>query len=164
MNKWVLSVIISVFIVSILSIVLPDGKMRNHIKRTFSLLLMIIIIEPIFELKNLKIDFDNFTFDKEVEIQTNYIDFIRDSEVNSIKNNCIKILESISITNPNIELITDESLDNMVEVEKIIVNLKGAVINSEKEHIFIIENIKKVLSEYLKIDSQMVIVNGYDFK
>ena len=158
MYQWLFSILISVFVITILGVILPEGKMRNHIKRTFSLLLMVVIIEPIFSFNFRDFNINDIFSGETIEIQSNYIDFVNKSELESIENNCNILLESVGVKNANIRLITNTNYEK-IEIIKVYINLENSVINSEKEHIFIIEEIKLILSNYLKISKEMVVVN-----
>ena len=152
------SIVISVLIVTILGLILPEGKMKPHIKKTFTLLLIVVIIEPIFNIKDIDINFEDALNLDSVEIQSNYLDFMNKLELVNIENNCKDLLENINISNAEIKL-NYELNSNKILINKVNVNLINSVIKSDKEHIFIIEDIKNVLSEYLKIDKKLVLID-----
>jgi hypothetical protein len=52
-------------------------------------------------------------------------------------------------------------LDNrQIKREKVSVNLENAVIISEKEHIDIIDEIRNIVSEYLTVNKENVVIYG----
>ena len=57
MNSYLLSISVIVFLTSIISLILPDGKMGKYVKSFFSILILLVIISPIFK-------FDEFDFDE----------------------------------------------------------------------------------------------------
>lgn len=160
MKEWIISVISVVFIVTISSFIVPEGKIGNHIKGVFSFLLVFVIIKPIISIKNNDLTFQNTPSENVINIQvdTNYLEYIYHKKSENLQDDCNKILESLGIKNAIVNLEYDVDENNFFTVEKIIVKLNNAVINCDKEHINIIEEIKDEFSNKFGVSKDRVIV------
>ena len=129
---------------------IPNGKTKKFITWITSLLITIMIISPIFSYLGSGFkDFNN-----KLELQQNYLDFTFNEKINadlerfsSLISNDVK---NYSIT-PDYEII-----DYSINYKKIQIDLKNAVITSDKSHIDIINKIKTSVNEVFGKD---VIIN-----
>lgn len=139
-------IIVSIF----LKFFIPNGKTKKFITWITSLLITIMIISPIFSYLGSGFkDFNN-----KLELQQNYLDFTFNEKINadlerfsSLISNDVK---NYSIT-PDYEII-----DYSINYKKIQIDLKNAVITSDKSHIDIINKIKTSVNEVFGKD---VIIN-----
>lgn len=158
MKNWVLSVITTVFIISLIALILPSGKLSKHVKNTLSFIVVLVIVSPIINLKNIEVDFEKlFEYDN-VVIQQEYIEYVNQEKIKILTDDCQKLIQKDGVDGARIVLNHILNENNVVIIQNITIYLENAVINSEKEHIVIIEKLKKTLSEYLKINEDMVIV------
>lgn len=158
MKNWVLSVITTVFIISLIALILPSGKLSKHVKNTLSFIVVLVIVSPIINLKNIEVDFEKlFEYDN-VVIQQEYIEYVNQEKIKILTDDCQKLIQNDGVEGARIVLNHILNENNVVIIQNITIYLENAVINSEKEHIVIIEKLKKTLSEYLKINEDMVIV------
>ena len=151
MAKWLLSVFSAVLIVSVSSLLLPDGKIAKFIKPFISIAVIIVIISPIADIKGF---FDGTIFENNRVIETDK-DLLRKialSKIDLYSENCVKIAEKNGINGSSaiIEYSVDEN--GQPKIYGVIINLKNAVITTDSEHIVILQRLKKELSEYLRID------------
>jgi stage III sporulation protein AF len=157
MKSVILSVGCLVLLLSIISMILPNGKASIYVKSIFSVFILLAILKPIIETKEAGLNFDYSTEKNEVFLQEDYLSYVFEKRKDNIQENCSKILKNNGITGANITIIYE--IKNMTfNVTKIEINLENAVINSDKEHIFVIEESKKNIAEYLYIrDAQIYI-------
>ena len=147
MKEWVISVTVTVFSTSVISLILPSGKLSKYIKSVFSLIMVFVILQPVFKLKDVKFDFQAVFNESEFVYQSDYF-----------KENCVILLKDIGVENFETGIIFSVNEISEIIVEKVVINLQNSVINSDKDHIDIIVGIKSVISEYLKIDDDAVVI------
>ncbi|MBR2498280.1 MAG: stage III sporulation protein AF [Clostridia bacterium] len=158
MKSYVSNLIISSFVFTIFILIIPSGKMTKSVKTTIGLILIILVFSPLVKLKNIDINMNDFIFKDDIEIQTNFIEYVYQEKAKSLENNCENISKELGVSNAEFSVVYAINVENQFEVEYIEINLKNAVINSEIEHINIIEKVKKNISEYLDIDYKNVVV------
>ena len=158
MNGWILSIGAIIVITTIITIILPEGKMGKFIRGYFALIIMVVILNPLLNLDgSCLVDFDN----NEVEgvfIQNDFIDYVTRQKITKLQKNCEKICENKGISNAvvTIEYSVTENAD--YEILLVVVNLKKSVIISNGEHIDNIEVIRQTIADYLSIDLKLISV------
>ena len=80
MKNWIVSIVVNLFFISVMSMIMPKGKMATAFKSVTSLLVIIIIIQPIFELKKIDFNFGNI-FNYEMDLQTNYLSYVQKTTI-----------------------------------------------------------------------------------
>ena len=155
MKEWVLGVGGTVVIITIIGFILPNGKIGKYIKGIMNLLLLLVIFRPIFF-----IDFENivdFDFDlNNVFIQEDYIDYSFSKRNEFLEKECVQIIKKLNVDNPIVEIIYRKTETDIFMIEKVNIDLSKTVINSDKAHIDIIEQIRKNISRYLSIDIMLI--------
>ena len=156
MMKYVSGIIFSVILISLISLIFPSGKIGKYLKSIFSFILIFSVINPLLNLDEINVDFNNAFLENEVIYQEQYLDYVNQKKIDNYNDNCTKIIEKLGVKNAQIDFIyyTDEKY-NLI-VEKVNVNLKNSVISPENEHINIIKDIKKMLSEYLSVNQENI--------
>lgn len=158
MKSWVLSIISTVFVVSLIILILPNGKLSKYIKSTLSLVVVLVIVSPLFKLNNIEINFENIFANSNVIIQQEYIDYVNQEKIKTLIDKCQILISEIGVegAKTSMDYYVDEQ--NTIIILDFTVYLKNAVINSENEHIVIIDKLKNTLSEFLKINKEQVVV------
>ncbi len=154
MKEWVLSVIATVLNVALLSLILPSGRTSKVIKSVLNIIVILVIIQPL-----LVLDVNNFTvnnlFDSEdFSYQYDYLEYVENVKIDSYGEEIVNILSDLGIKIEKSELyiITDGEADGFPTVKKIVINLENAVINTDTEHIDIIEAITDKLTKHFGLD------------
>ena len=158
MKTWIVSIIVVVLSISIIALIFPSGKLGSYVKSIFVFVLTFVLLKPITEIKNqdVNISFDNF----EVAYQVEYLDYIGKYKINKMVENCELIANNLGVNGITVKL-EYELLDYAeIQVNKVELNLENTVINSDKEHIVIIEKVKKTIADYLGIDNSKVVTYG----
>ena len=159
MKEWIISVVSVVFIVSISSYIVPEGKIGDYIKGIFSFLLIFVIVKPLFSVNDNDFTLKSLTVNSaNIEVQTNYLDYVYDKKYQNLLTDCINSLEQLGIKNTSIDIKYTINENGIFNLEKIIVNLQNAVMNTNKEHIDIIEEIKNNFVNKFEISKDKVIV------
>ena len=159
MKQWIFSVISTVILTIVIILISPEGKLGKIIKSVFSIIILIVIIKPIVSLNVNDLNF-NFlpSFDVEYEIDNDFLDYFTNKKIEKLKNETLIILKDFGITNAQIEieLLDINSYDYSINLIKIY--LENAVINSNLEHIVIIEQIRNKVSENFNLNAQKVVI------
>ncbi len=157
MKQWILSVGIIVLLTSIMSLILPEGKIGKFIKAMFSLITMTVIISPVIKLKNNDITIEDIYSEENFDFNNDILNYFHSKKIEECSYICNQILEKHGVKNAQITIKTINSIESFA-VEKIFINLKNSVINSEKEHIDIIEQARIEISSRILIDKNNVII------
>ncbi len=158
MKTWATNLIISSFIFTILVLILPNGKISKTVKTTFGMIMILLVFNPIISLKNINININDFLVFSNFQVQTNYLEYLYQEKAKSLEINCECIAEQLGIKMAEFNIVYTMGDKNQFNVEYAQMNLENAVINSENEHIIIIDKVKKNVSEYLNIDYKCVVV------
>ena len=159
MNKWILSIAVMIVILSISSLLLPDGKTGKYIKSFFSLILILVILQPVAEFKKIDIGNINLSGQNDIVIQNDYIEYINNEKNNSQKKQIKNILSQKGINSSEVNIKCKTDQNHQITYEKVIINIDNKVIKDENQHIDINVDIVKATADYLKISENRVIVN-----
>lgn len=156
MKEWVLSVFVTVLLSSIVGMIAPEGKIGKLIKCIFSIIILLTVISPFTNLNyanfsNL-IDFDNL----ESNVQINFIYYANSKNAKKIEEKVNSYLEKNGINNAEIKVDFSVSSDYEFKIDNININLKNSVINSDKEHIVVLDNIVSEISSLLNISKECI--------
>ena len=159
MKTWIISISAITILTTILGLIIPEGKSGKLIKSIFSVLIVFVVMNPLSSIKNQNITFEQFVNTSEIVLQNDYLDFVAEKKVFELEKESVKIIEKMGVNNAfvNIFYKYDESKKFLVQGAEI--NLKNAVIISDKAHIDIKEEMKKEVSLYLQIDKNNVFIN-----
>jgi len=154
MKEWVLSIGAVIIFITVIGFVLPNGKMGNYIKNLLNFLLMIVIINPIF---NFNFEDDGFeTASSEVVIQEEYLEFVYEKRKDAIIQSVVDVAKEVGIENVGVEFFYDIGKNGEFSTKKLEINLQNSVINKDKENINIIDELTKSISEKLLISSDLI--------
>lgn len=157
MNNWLSSIAIIVLFSSIIIMILPEGKTSFLIKSILSIVVSLSIVSPIKSF--LTGDFNANSFSQnDVMLQEEYLFYVSNIKIESYKDNINNLLNDIGVTSSTINF--EYKIDDFyrLTIDKVDINLKNAVINSDLERIYLIESIKKQISEYLNISKDFVVI------
>ena len=156
MQSYILSIITSILLVSVCSIILPEGKMGKYIKSIFSLIIIIVMINPLLNYFNSN-NFTELSLNNSVEYYNdeNYLDYVFNKKIENTTKNVENVLFQQKIDS-SVEIIY-EILDYDIVVKKVNVILQNDSISKEDEHI-IITAIKQTVAKCLNISEEIVFV------
>ena len=154
MSTWIFNIFTSVFLISVISLLLPEGRLSKFVKPFMSFILIVIILSPIIDFKvtieNLNINNTTIKTD-EAFLNTSII-----AKIDNYEQNCIKLAQNIGINGASavIEYSVDENYS--LKIYGATINLQNAVISSESEHIVILQRLKREICGYLSLSEQGV--------
>lgn len=154
MSIWIFNVFSSVFLITVISLLLPEGRLSKFVKPFMSLILIVIILSPLIDFKEIINDMN--TTDKIIEIDGEFLNNTMLAKIDKYQQNCIKLAEKNGINGASviIEYSVDENY--LLKIYGAKINLQNAVISSESEHIVILQRLKKDVSEYLSLSEKGV--------
>lgn len=159
MGEWVLRICAIGLITSIVLLILPQGKISKFIKGIFAMYIAVSIFSPLINL-----DFSSFSFDTYFENTTvnpdeEYLNYFYQNKIDKKADEVEKILSSIGILNADVRINYDISDQHEIIINKIEINLYDAVFNSNEMHKDIIEDARKITSDYFLVEEKVVVVN-----
>ncbi len=161
-SVWLIRVVAAVLVISVLTVLLPDGKAGKFVKPILSLVLVGVVFAPVFS------GFGNYgssavsgfdPTDGAIQYDEKYLSFVFDKKAKNYENNCKDILFGYGINGATVTIQYSVDKDYSFSVIGVSVNLDGAVINGESENINLLSEIKTALAEYLRLDEKDVTIN-----
>ena len=179
LSNWIGQIAVSVIIVTIFEMILPNGNLKKYIKSILGVYIIYCLISP-FVAKDKLFNLDNFDLEKytvnnikqsninqesmDKRLETLYIEEIERNINTKIKENGYEIYKCKIDANLNsnkenpgihsINLIVKE-IDKKIQVEKVeVTNTK--VKQDERDKNEIIEELKQEIAEYLEISKDIV--------
>ena len=163
MTAWLIRVVAVVLFISLLTVMIPDGKTGKFIKPILSLVIVGVIFTPIlygFDKTGGLTVSSGKEYGNALNYDEKYIYFVFDKKIENCENNCKDILSEYGINGATVTIQYSVDKDYSVSFNGVFVNLKNAVINGEEENINLVSEIKKKLAEYLHMDEKDVTVYG----
>lgn len=156
MNKWILSIIAIVFISILIQFFLPEGKLNKYVKSFFGIATILVVIQPIFMLKNNNLDIDFNEEQSQIVFQNNYLDFISQEYIYYKQIDCQNLLKENGFN--GVEVYIEYTVSELGETEILsaLIDLKNAEYNFDPKNIDIIEDIIKPISKYLEVKEEQV--------
>lgn len=160
-TSWILSVVGIVIIGVLVDLILPEGEMQKYIKAVFSIFVVFVLISPVLKIDITQIDFNKFIYnDNSVNINEEYLKNYNNQYKLSLENTCETTLKSNGYANVDVEILINLSTTKF-EIEKVYLNLKNLVINSNSVHIDKYKEIKSIIISILGVDENMVVINEW---
>ncbi len=157
MKEWILSVSSTIIITIIISLIAPQGRLGKYVKSIFALIMILVVVQPIlsFDINNLS--FDNIFNKNDIEIQTEYIDYIEGKKEEYKEEYCVFLLEKLKVKNARVDIIYDSDDYDKNHVKNVNIYLDKESFAQLDNHIDIIKEAKKTLSEYLQVNSDRLV-------
>lgn len=157
-KEWITAVCAVIVFTTVITIIIPNGRTAKTIKNVFAVLIILVLVSPLYKMKDRSFSIDNFLFNGEVVVQEEYLDYIENKKVNTYKDDCLKILSENGVEGAEIglEYVIDENY--VFSIKTVSVNLKNAVIKSNDKHIVIIEKCKNDIAKHLQINVSEVYI------
>lgn len=156
MSGYILSILGIVIAGVLIDIIMPSGTINKYIKSIYSIFVVAVLLNPLIKFLHKN---HNFTVKyKDYEINTNLIDYIYQSKVNSLEINIEKLLEDNGFK--QVDIIFDYSIENDELIYKsCTLNLKNMVIDADKQHINKYEYIKDIVKQNTNLKDGEIIIN-----
>ena len=153
MKSWVLSVGAAIIITTIITIILPEGKLGKTIKFVFSIMVMLIMIKPIVYIKNKDFNIDTSLVYNEINYQNDYLSYISKTKAAKFEQNCNKILENNGINNADVLIEYSEDGQGGLIIECVKINLFN--VNDDNTQI-LTKTVINEIKNFLNVDEKII--------
>lgn len=159
MKTWILSVALMIILTTVLTIILPDGKLNKIIKKSFSFIVVLVVISPVIN-KQITFDLDfNNGFAQDVVVQEEYLEYVSKLKVDELEKSCANYLKKSGISDIKV-LIEYIYNDKGIVIDKVKLDFTDAIAISDEIEPDIIDKIKDYTAEYLNVSSDKIEVYG----
>ena len=160
MKEYVISIGAVILVTTVLTIIIPQGKIGKFVKGFFSIIITLVILSP---LSNLSLDEFNLNdFNVNSKYQHDFLYYVAENKIASLEQDSQIILENSGIKNAEVDIDFIVNDDYSTSIKNVKINLKKAVIISNGQHINIIEEGVNYVSKYLSVDKGVIVVDGYN--
>ena len=156
MQNWLISIIGAVIISTIATFVMPIGRTNKAVKSVFSILLILIIFKPVFNI-NIS-DITKIFTENNVNLQLDYVEYFNKEKNKSNEKLCNSLLYEYNFTNATTSIEYKTLTEGVYKIEKVKIFLNLKVIKENNEHINIIDELRDKIKEILCIEKEQVIV------
>ena len=159
MSSYILSIVGIVFLGVLVDLVLPDGQMNKFVKGSFALIALVVMVSPVQKLFNSNFNIEEIFYNQSV-IQTD-ADFLEATtkQMQSELETKLKVkLKDAGFDNVEVEILCGLS-NNVLEIEKVEIDISKMVINTNIVHINKYTEIKNVATEFLNVEESDVVIN-----
>ncbi len=150
MWNWVVNVGSVVLISTIATLILPDGRLTGLVGVVLAVIIVFAIIKPLKNLDLFKFNNGN-DVESSIEIDNSYGEYLNYLRCQNLITECREQLEEIGIESSNVDIVYDENNFRQFTVKNVKVFLSKEVINSNGEHIDIIDDVKLTISKYVGV-------------
>ncbi len=156
MKEWILCLTGVIILTTIFYLIMPSGKTNTLLKGIFSLICILVLVQPITSIKNGEYSVLSL---KEVDINLDeeYLSFINSKRVQNLEKECQKILKKEGLYTENVVIELEENQYLEYKIKQIKINLKELVIEDENEHINKLDRVRSSISEYFGVEKSAVI-------
>lgn len=129
-RQWCEGIIITIIICIIIECLIPNGNNKKYAKVVIGIYIMYITFNPILNLLNYDLEFENIFSNVKYEETYSSIDYdIKDIYILGIEENIKEEVESLGYKIENVEISVDSNYEN---IEKIELKIKNEVSNEIK--------------------------------
>jgi len=156
-SSWIISIIGIVVLGVLIDLVLPDGQMQKYIKSVFSIIIVLTMVSPLLNININEIDFNKFIYNEaSVELNENYLKNYNEDYKIALENLVIDALKEDGFSGVVVEISYNLS-NNKFEIEKVELDIKKLVINTNQVHIDKYKEMRAIVVKMLNIKEGMVV-------
>lgn len=160
LGGYLLGVLGVVFLVVLVDLILPDGKINKYIKSILSIFVVAVIISPVASALNLGFDFDKIITGGTYEVDDNILNNITNQNIVYMQDNLAKSLDKAGYEGVSISIVT-EGQGSEAKIKYIYVDLCDLVINKNLEHIDYYTKIKELIINLVdNLSEEQIILYG----
>lgn len=150
MSAWILSIVGIILVTTLVSIVLPEGKLARYVKSILAFATILVVIAPLKEIGGKELDFSGIITSSESGYQESFLYYINEKKAAALEQGCLANLEEAGMTGAKVTVLFVD--DVTFSIEKVQVNVKNLVCQEDKPHNDRNVEIRRRLAEYLKIE------------
>ena len=159
MGEWILRICAISLITSIILLILPQGKMSKYIKGVFSVLIAVSIFSPFLDIDLSQLNYNVNREDVFVAPDEEYLRFFYQKQTSKKELYAESLLTNVGIFDASVTVNYYISEQHEISINTIDINLQNAVFNSNKLHKDIIEDARKIISDYFLVEQKVVVIN-----
>lgn len=155
MWEWVVSVGLVILISTLISLLVPDGRLTSIVGVILSVTVVFTLVKP---MENSDFNFEIPSINTSIEIDYSYAEHSNYLKSNYYSTQCVNLLKNEGVDNA--EIVIDYQVDEfrLFKINFVRVFLSKEVINSDGEHIDIIDKVKTIISKNLNIEKDLILV------
>lgn len=150
MSAWIISVVGIVLLTTVVSIVMPEGRLARYIKSILAFATILIILSPLKDIAGKQIDLSDLFGGSEPQYQQSFLYYINEKKADAVAVRCTDKLKESGMTGGKITVLFFP--DTEFQIEKVQVNVKNLVCNEDKPHIDRNVEIQRTLADFLEIE------------
>ena len=158
MKIWLLNISVTILVTTVTSLVLSKGKTATFVKCMFSILTLLVVIKPFASIKTEDINIKDFIYQDKIVIKEDFIEYAFNNRIGQTELLLEQQLCDLGIENAKINIYYEINGTYDICYKNIHVNLKNAVIKTDKEHIVIIEDIKNYIAQILTVNKDILVI------
>lgn len=168
LRNWCEGLVIAVIISIIIEMLIPDGNNKKYIKVVIGIYIIFSTINPILDLINYDINFENYINIDTVQSSSSvkdYADSIRKVYINGLENDIKLEITNLGYIVNNINILFDKDYTNVEKIELEILgknekinNIEPVIIGKEELKDESYEDIEKILIEKYAIKKENIII------
>lgn len=152
MEQFIFGIIGVVFIGVMFDILYPNGKTNGFCKSIFSILSLFIILKPIFNIKDLNLNFD-------YKIDETFSENISDARIDSLEVRIENHLTNVGIKEVDVEI--DGIVENFdILVENVYIDISSLVLSENMANINKYEVILDEITKIVDVEKEKVFIYG----
>jgi hypothetical protein len=124
----------------------------------FSILTLLVLIKPFASIKTDDINIKNFIFQDKIVIEEDFIEYAFNNKIDQTELFLEQQLCNLGVENAKIKIYYEINNTYDVCYKNIQINLKNAVIKTDKEHIVIIEDVKSRIAQILTVNKDILVI------
>ena len=116
-RAWCEGIIIAIIISIIIEMLLPEGKNKKYVKVVIGIYVMFVVLNPILEILNYDIKFEDFFGFEEVPVSTSLDSNMRDVYVIGIQESIKQEIEEMGYIVKSVSINVDSNYENIEKIE-----------------------------------------------
>lgn len=158
LSAWILSIAGVVVLGVLVDLIVPEGRTQKYIKGIFGIVTVFVIVAPLPSLIKADLKFD-FSGGAGSVVDGSYIYSEYKRKVGVMEDAAALELKKEGYAGAAVSITVDSYTENMT-VLNVYVNIRDAVIAEDKRHIDKYSEVKRIVSEYLNVGGEKIIVYG----
>ena len=158
-SLYLLSIVGLAFLLVIVDLILPVGKISNYVKGISAFLLMVVVLSPIIKIINNSSGIFSWIKSTQYKVDYNLLQTINDTNNEEIERELEIYLANNGYENTEVSISYKTSV-NEIKMNYIFVNLSKLVINKNVEHIDYYTKIKELIKKRISIEEDNIIIYG----
>ncbi len=116
-RAWCEGIIIAIIISIIIEMLLPEGKNKKYVKVVIGIYVMFVVVNPILEILNYDIKFEEFFGFEEISVSTSLDSNMKDVYVVGIQESIKQEIEEMGYIVKSINVNVDSNYENIEKIE-----------------------------------------------